>query len=67
MENKVYFESSPIMKAKLLAYGTSKVFDEGAVILGENVYIKAIPIVTSGTIRVMRTEEDGREKWLLFY
>jgi CRP/FNR family transcriptional regulator len=34
--------------------------------LNEHAYIKAIPIVTTGSIRVMRTDEDGREI-LLYY
>ncbi len=60
------FKSSPEMKEKLSEYGFSKQFSEGEVILSENAYIKAIPIVTSGSIRVMRTDEDGREI-LLYY
>lgn len=60
------FKSSPEIKDKLSAYGTVKTFAEGDVILNENAYIKAIPIVTKGSIRVMRTEEDGREI-LLYY
>ena len=54
------------MRAKLLEYGISKIFAEGEVILNENAYINAIPIVTGGSIRVMRSEEDGREI-LLYY
>jgi CRP/FNR family transcriptional regulator len=34
--------------------------------LNENAYIKAIPIVISGSVKVMRTDEDGREI-LLYY
>jgi CRP/FNR family transcriptional regulator len=60
------FKSSPAIQEKLQSYGTSKHFSEGDVILNENSYIKAIPIVTKGIIRVMRTEEDGREI-LLYY
>jgi CRP/FNR family transcriptional regulator, anaerobic regulatory protein len=60
------FKSSPEIREKLLGYGTAKRFKEGDVILNENAYIKTIPIVTSGSIRVMRTEEDGKEI-LLYY
>lgn len=60
------FNSSPEIKEKLLQYGTSKVFTEGDTILNENAYIKSIPIVTRGSIRVMRTDEDGKEI-LLYY
>ena len=60
------FKSLPKVREKLLAYGFAKTFAEGDVILNENAYIKAIPIVTSGSIRVMRMDEDGREI-LLYY
>lgn len=59
-------KSSPEILKKLSAYGIAKTFSEGDIILNENAYIKEIPIVTSGSIRVMRTDEDGREI-LLYY
>jgi CRP/FNR family transcriptional regulator len=57
---------SPTMKAKLMEFGNTKKFEEGEIILNENSYIKAIPIVLSGSIKVHKTEEDGREI-LLYY
>jgi len=54
------------LKSKLSELGFEKTFEENDVILRESSYIKAIPIVLSGSIRVMRTEEDGREL-LLYY
>ena len=66
LDNITEFKSSPRIKEKLSEYGFSKHFNEGDVILSENAYIKAIPIVKSGSIRVMRTDEDGREI-LLYY
>lgn len=57
---------SPELKEKLSTLGFEKSFEENEVILRESSYIKAIPIVLSGSIRVMRTEEDGREL-LLYY
>ncbi len=62
----IEFKSSPEIREKLRSYGLSKEFDEGAVIQNENSYVTAIPIVISGSIRVMRTEPDGREI-LLYY
>lgn len=59
-------KSSPEILKKLSAYGIAKTFSEGDIILNENAYIKEIPIVTRGSIRVMRTDEDGREI-LLYY
>ena len=66
LNNIEEFRSSPEIREKLSAYGTAKTFNEGDVILNENAYIKAIPIVTKGSIRVMRTDDDGREI-LLYY
>lgn len=60
------FKSSPEIREKLTAYSIVKHFHEGDVILHENMHIKVIPIVTQGSLRVMRTEEDGREI-LLYY
>jgi CRP/FNR family transcriptional regulator len=57
---------SPELKSKLTELGFQKTFEENEVILRESSYIKAIPIVLSGSLRVMRTEEDGREI-LLYY
>lgn len=66
LDNLVEFKSSPEIREKLSAYGVAKTFSEGDIILNENSYIKHIPIVTRGSIRVMRTDEDGREI-LLYY
>lgn len=60
------FATSPALKEKLYANSIHKTLHEGDVIVNENAYIRAIPIVTSGSLRVMRTEEDGREI-LLYY
>jgi len=72
--NLIYFKMnpttnlqiSPELKSKLTELGFQKTFEENEVILRESSYIKAIPIVLSGSLRVMRTEEDGREL-LLYY
>jgi len=66
LDNLLEFKSSPEIREKLFTYGIKKSFSEGDVILNENAYIKAIPIVTNGSVRVMRTDEDGREI-LLYY
>ena len=64
--NIIEFKSSPEIRAKLTSYGSSKTFNEGDVILNEDSYIKAIPIVIKGSIRVMRMDEEGGEI-LLYY
>ncbi len=54
------------LKKRLLEIGTVKHFERGEVLLEENAYIRSLPLVISGSIRVMRTDEDGREI-LLYY
>lgn len=66
LDTIVEFKSSPRIIEKLSEHGISKSFNAGDVILNENAYINAIPIVTKGSIRVIRTEPDGREI-LLYY
>lgn len=60
------FKSSPQMVEKLLAAGVVKPFGEGETILRENAYIHSIPIVLDGLIKVIRSDEEGKEI-LLYY
>ncbi len=66
LEQIISFKSSPGLVEKLYEYGMQKNYDAGTVILHENACIQAIPIVMKGTLKVIRTEEDGREI-LLYY
>jgi CRP/FNR family transcriptional regulator len=66
LDNINEFRSSPEIAKRLFEYGKTKLFDAGNIILNDNAYIKAIPIVIRGSIRVMRTDENGREM-LLYY
>ena len=66
IDDIIEFKSSPEIKGKLAQYGIPKTFLEGETILRENAYINSIPIVISGSIRVMRTDEDGREIMLYY-
>lgn len=60
------FQSTPELLEKLYKYSISKEYQAGDIIVDENSSIRAIPIVTKGTMKVVRTEEDGREI-LLYY
>ncbi|SDI20010.1 Crp/Fnr family transcriptional regulator [Chryseobacterium jejuense] len=60
------FSSSPELVEKLYQYGITKNYQEGDIILDENASIRSIPIVMKGMMKVIRTEEDGREI-LLYY
>jgi len=55
-----------LLNEEVQNFGQVKTFASETVILQESSYIKSIPIVIKGSIRVMRTEEDGREI-LLYY
>ena len=60
------FKTSPELVEKLQQYSIKKTYEAGDIILNENAHIRSIPIVTKGTLKVIRTEEDGREI-LLYY
>jgi len=60
------FKSSPELIEKLYKNSIQKNYKAGSIILNENSHIRAIPIVMTGTLKVIRTEEDGREI-LLYY
>ena len=60
------FKSSPELVEKLFKYSVQKKYPAGSMILNENSHIRSIPIVIKGSIKVIRTEEDGREI-LLYY
>ncbi len=58
--------SDPDFRKEIEASQSLKMFPAGSVILDINSYINYIPLVISGSIKVIRTEEDGREI-LLYY
>lgn len=60
------FKAVPALTDKLYELGIVKNYESGEIILNENGYIRSIPIIIKGSIRVIRTEEDGREI-LLYY
>jgi CRP/FNR family transcriptional regulator len=66
LDEIIEFQASPQMIAKIMEMSIHKTFAEGDVILQENAHIRSIPIVTSGSIRVMRSEGDEKEI-LLYY
>lgn len=51
---------------KLKKEGTVKIFPPDTVIIDENDYIKFVPIVLNGSIKVFKLDEEGREI-LLYY
>lgn len=57
---------SEYLQNLLMQEGIHRTFQEGEVILREDTYISSIPLVVSGSIKVLRTDETGREI-LLYY
>jgi len=55
-----------LLKDEVSTYGQLKKFPAGSVILQEDSYIKAIPLVLNGSLKVMRTDSEGHEI-LLYY
>jgi CRP/FNR family transcriptional regulator, anaerobic regulatory protein len=55
-----------LLRDEIAQYGQLKKFPAGAVIQQEDSYIKAIPLVLNGSLKVMRTDADGHEI-LLYY
>lgn len=55
-----------LLNKEVYETGQIKSFRAGTVILNINAYIRSIPIVLSGSIKVMQTDEDGQEI-LLYY
>ena len=60
------FKTSPELVENLIQHSIHKTYKAGSIILNENSYIRSIPIVIKGTLKVIRTEDDGREI-LLYY
>jgi CRP/FNR family transcriptional regulator len=57
---------NPILEQEFEENGIRKTLPAETVLLQENSHIRSIPVVLSGSIRVMRQDEDGREI-LLYY
>ena len=65
MEKQEYKYSNNI-EQKFESLGKLKLFEDGEIVMNENSYINVIPLVKKGSIKVLRTDEDGREI-LLYY
>jgi len=55
-----------LLNKEAFTAGEVKTFPAGTVILNVHAYIRSIPIVLSGNIKVIRTDEEGKEM-LLYY
>lgn len=66
LDQIVEFRTSYELRKKLFELSTLKTLKKGEVMMSENSYIRSIPIVISGSLGVIRTDEDGKEI-LLYY
>lgn len=55
-----------LLREDVSQHAMLRVFNMGEVIISEEAFIKSVPIVIEGSIKVMRTDPDGREL-LLYY
>jgi CRP/FNR family transcriptional regulator len=55
-----------LLRDEVANYGQLKKFPAGSVIQQEDSYIKSIPLVLNGSLKVMRTDPEGHEM-LLYY
>lgn len=55
------FKTAPSIVDKLLSTGLEKLFSNGEIIVNENASTNTISIVKKGCVKVMQTEENGRE------
>jgi CRP/FNR family transcriptional regulator len=62
---KIAFFSEPGFKAELVQHGKLLLFKKGDVIVRDGQYVKFLPIVISGAIRVFQQKED--REILLYY
>jgi CRP/FNR family transcriptional regulator len=62
----IYEIVNPEFKKEITESRDLKLFPAGTVILDIDSYVNYIPLVMSGSVKVVRTEEDGREI-LLYY
>lgn len=60
------FKSSPELRMKLFQLSTLKLLKKGEVLISENSFIRSIPIVISGSLQVLRSDEEGKEI-LMYY
>ena len=60
------FSISPGLLEALKKQGATKIYPAETIMIDDNEYVKSIPIVLSGAVKVSRLDEDGNEI-LLYY
>ncbi len=68
MDNTTSFDSTfePALVKEMQQFGELKYFKEGDIIMDYGKYIRMMPIIIKGTVKVYRKDENGKEL-LLYY
>ncbi|MBS9524141.1 Crp/Fnr family transcriptional regulator [Litoribacter alkaliphilus] len=66
LKEKLPLLTDPQLLNALKAEGKLMTFEQGKSIMEPGQFIKMVPIVLDGAIKVMRTDEDGRELFLYY-
>lgn len=68
MDNKTHFDSlfEPALIREMYQFGEIKHFKDGDIIMDYGKYIRMMPVILKGTIKVFRKDDSGKEI-LLYY
>ncbi len=66
MEEKIHFINEPELLEEIKKAGVQLTFEPGAVIVQPGKYIKVIPLLLKGTVKVLRTDGEGNELFLYY-
>ena len=68
MDNKAKLDNifEPALIKEMFQFGEVRYFQEGAVIMDYGKYMRMMPIIIKGTVKVLRKDENGKEI-LLYY
>lgn len=58
--------SDPLLLEEIEKYGKIQVFEPGQSIIEPGQYIKMVPIILEGSVKVMRTDEEGHDLFLYY-
>lgn len=58
--------TDPNLLEAMLKYGSIHVFEQGKIITEPGQFIKMVPIILEGAIKIMRMDEDGKELFLYY-
>lgn len=59
--------SEPDLQSEIARVGITRNFKEGEIIMNFGSYIKAVPLLISGSIKVVREDEDENKEMLLYF